>query len=283
MILIAGNSLLANLLDERLPDSLKLDDDAVNNGDIIRIKSIVEDIIPEFIINCHEYSNMDEAEYWRGPAYDINSFFAKSLAEICSENRIKLIYISTSCVFNGKTVTPYKETDTPDPGSFFGDSKLLGERLINKTGCDSLIIRFPYLLEEKIDLNSIPFFIKNPERFTCIKNSTISPVFIEQAADAVKTLLDSKSSGLFHFSQGEHFSAKELLTMIFSYIDLNEGDFPPIKEADYEDFQPIAEFPLFNVLDNSGFISETGVVPEKFSSSLQDVIKKHRNHYLNFI
>lgn len=56
----------------------------------------------------------------------INSLFPHQLAELCEAKHIRLIQISTDCVFSGLRGN-YTEIDNPDPVDLYGRSKLLGE------------------------------------------------------------------------------------------------------------------------------------------------------------
>jgi len=56
----------------------------------------------------------------------VNSVFPHRLAERCSSGSIKLISMSTDCVFSGSRGN-YTEADKPDPEDQYGRTKLLGE------------------------------------------------------------------------------------------------------------------------------------------------------------
>ncbi len=56
----------------------------------------------------------------------INSVFPLELAKYCSENNIRLIHITTDCVYSGKD-GKYIETDPHDALDFYGKSKSMGE------------------------------------------------------------------------------------------------------------------------------------------------------------
>jgi dTDP-4-dehydrorhamnose reductase len=55
-----------------------------------------------------------------------NSLFPHQLAAACRERGVRLIQVSTDCVFSGRT-GGYSEEDVPDPVDLYGRSKLLGE------------------------------------------------------------------------------------------------------------------------------------------------------------
>ena len=55
-----------------------------------------------------------------------NSLFPHQLAAACRERGVRLIQVSTDCVFSGRRGA-YSEEDIPDPIDLYGRSKLLGE------------------------------------------------------------------------------------------------------------------------------------------------------------
>jgi dTDP-4-dehydrorhamnose reductase len=66
----------------------------------------------------------------------VNSLFPHELAAACRERGIRLIQVSTDCVFSGREGA-YAEDDIPDPIDLYGRSKLLGE----VAGAGALTIR----------------------------------------------------------------------------------------------------------------------------------------------
>jgi len=55
-----------------------------------------------------------------------NALFPHQLAEICSKKSVKLIHISTDCVFSGKRGN-YTDCDIPDAEDLYGRTKIMGE------------------------------------------------------------------------------------------------------------------------------------------------------------
>lgn len=67
---------------------------------------------------------------WEGrsalPAVEVNAVFPHRLARLCRLGQIRLVHVSTDCVFSGRRGR-YTEDDPPDPVDVYGMSKLLGE------------------------------------------------------------------------------------------------------------------------------------------------------------
>ena len=106
------------------------------------LNNLISSVNFDIIINCIGIVN----KKIKNPAQTIycNSVFPHLLADICSINNVKLIHISTDCVFSGKKIGAYTEKDKPDALELYGKSKELGE--INYR--DHLTIRTSFIGRE---------------------------------------------------------------------------------------------------------------------------------------
>jgi dTDP-4-dehydrorhamnose reductase len=86
----------------------------------------IEAVRPDVIVSCIGVVKQ------RGEAKDpivsltVNSLFPHRLAALCKASGIRLIHVSTDCVFAGRKGR-YLETDEPDAADLYGRSKQLGE------------------------------------------------------------------------------------------------------------------------------------------------------------
>lgn len=92
------------------------------------IRACVRAEKPALIVNAGAYTAVDKAETDRDLAFAVNAVAPRILAEEAEKQGAALIHYSTDYVFNGSKPAPYTETDTPDPLSVYGASKLQGER-----------------------------------------------------------------------------------------------------------------------------------------------------------
>src|SRR4029450_9133987 len=82
----------------------------------------------DVLINAAAFTNVDACESERDRACLINAEAPGILAEGCNAKDAKLIHFSTDYVFDGEKRAPYTEKDQANPISFYGESKLAGER-----------------------------------------------------------------------------------------------------------------------------------------------------------
>ena len=95
-------------------------------------KKIVKDYKPDWIINCGAYTSVDGAEKDIELSSKINSFAPKAFAEAINEINGNLLQLSTDYVFDGEQNFPYEVNQKKNPISQYGQSKALGEELIEK-------------------------------------------------------------------------------------------------------------------------------------------------------
>jgi dTDP-4-dehydrorhamnose reductase len=90
------------------------------------IRSALEQARPEVVVNCVGAVKQAEAGQRPIPAIRINSLFPHELAAACRESSVRMVHVSTDCVFSGERGR-YSEDDLPDATDIYGRSKLLGE------------------------------------------------------------------------------------------------------------------------------------------------------------
>ena len=109
--------------------------------DAARTRSILEALQPTCVINTAAYNLVDRAEDDGRSAFALNAEAVGTLAAVCQAAGARLVHFSTDYVFDGVKRTPYLETDSPQPVSVYGESKLAGERLALERCERSVIFR----------------------------------------------------------------------------------------------------------------------------------------------
>ena len=90
------------------------------------IDDIIKKILPDVIINCVGIVKQSSLISNEINTIYLNSILPHKLSLIAQKYSIKLIHISTDCVFSGKKGS-YLERDNPDPIDLYGRTKLIGE------------------------------------------------------------------------------------------------------------------------------------------------------------
>ncbi len=103
--------------------------DAVTRIDVRsldRVRGVIEALRPDAIVNAVGVVKQRAEAKETVPSLEINALFPHRLLELCRGAGVRLVHLSTDCVFSGKKGN-YTEQDIPDPVDLYGQSKLLGE------------------------------------------------------------------------------------------------------------------------------------------------------------
>ena len=122
-------------------DLLALGKDDLDITSLGSIQKTVEELRPSIIINAAAYTAVDLAEEEQELCHATNAIGPKLLSQVCNNNDILLIHISTDYVFNGTKSGPYMEIDKEDPINHYGKSKYKGELAIRSTLKKHIILR----------------------------------------------------------------------------------------------------------------------------------------------
>ena len=128
---------------------LSLDKNQFDLSKINNIKKNLEDIKPDFIINCGAYTNVDMAEDEKENVININANSVKEISLYLKKHGGNLIQISTDYVFDGSSPKAYKVNDKVCPLNQYGISKVKSEKFIQEILGDTnqgTIIRTSYLM-----------------------------------------------------------------------------------------------------------------------------------------
>jgi dTDP-4-dehydrorhamnose reductase len=106
------------------------DDESVVGGvraeDPESVVRAIEAAAPSVAINCIGVVKQSQVAADAVRLVRANSLFPHQLAAACRERGVRLIHVSTDCVFSGRR-GGYTEDDLPDPTDLYGRSKLAGE------------------------------------------------------------------------------------------------------------------------------------------------------------
>ena len=150
-ILITGaNGMLAKEVKEKFEKGNEIIATDVAELDITDEKAVMEyinNLKPEYIINCAAYTAVDKAEENYELADKINGDGPANLAKAAKVAGAKLVHISTDYVFGGEldTSKDYKEDDPKAPVTAYGKTKLRGEEEIEKNMEEYYIFRTAWL------------------------------------------------------------------------------------------------------------------------------------------
>jgi dTDP-4-dehydrorhamnose reductase len=233
---------------------------------------------PSVFINLSQLQNIDEAEYCPDISYNLHSFRVRDSSETAAQFNCLYVLFSSVYIFNGNNLHPYTEEDIPEPVSSFGDSILLGENFLKKSGSKYLIFRSGELFGNGLDLSAQRFLKKDfTGKLKIIKDMKISPSYLPDVAQALLILINNNSSGIYNLCNSGSATAIEFINKAFSIIkETGNALLPEYLESDIMDMRFSADRPLLASLNCKKYIAETGKELRSWEDALRDYIIKNQ-------
>tara|TARA_B100000212_G_scaffold310173_1_gene261077 strand:- start:26 stop:928 length:903 start_codon:yes stop_codon:yes gene_type:complete len=245
-----------------------------NLYDYKSIKEFLNNVCPDIVINCIAATNLYECESNNELAFSVNANFVKYLARASIKDEIPIIHFSTEHIFDGNKLTPYIETDSPNPINIYGISKLYGEKFLSEITPKFYIFRISWLTCK----NGTSFFsriienIKKNEEFNVVNDQLGAPVttlFIAEIITKIirKDIISSFDYGIYHMTPMGYISRYLLAKFILNRLNRDKffGNYSKVK------IQPITteliksnvRYPLNCILNSNKLIK---AYPDKIKS-----------------
>ena len=226
---------LMSVFGEYEPVGVDRDEMDVTDPDSVFKK--MDEIQPDMVINASGYTAVDIAETPDGQqdAIAINGIAVGTLAEVCKKYDIPLVHFSTDYVFDGQKIGEYKENDMPAPLNHYGESKLLGETLLQKNTDKFYLIRTSWLygqhgknfVQTMIDLG------EKGHQLTVVSDQIGKPTWTRDLAESVMTLLvERRPYGIYHLVNEEPVSWYDFAVEIFAQLEM-AVDIVPVSSQEF--------------------------------------------------
>jgi dTDP-4-dehydrorhamnose reductase len=198
---------------------------------------ILKKFQPDLIIIANALTGVDFCEANPSLAESINVKGTKNIVDGCKSVNSKLVFISTSAVFNG-TKSEYSENDKPNPTGIYGFTKFQGEKIIQESNLPFLILRTdqPYCWKEKWQhTNSVIRVIENLEKnqqFKEVVDWYNTPTYVPDFVNATKELIQKDLEGIFHLVGSDFISRYDWSQKVADIFHLKKNLIKPIDSSE---------------------------------------------------
>ena len=247
------------------------------------LTTAILDFSPQVIINAAAYTSVDDAEKEKGLVYAVNRDVPRVMAQICQQQNIVLIHLTTDYVFSGDKDGPYAEDDDARPLSVYGQSKWEGEEAVRENLGSHLILRLSWVFSAVGNnfVKTILGMCKREESLRIVSDQQGCPTSATDIAIAIKTIARKIQSG-HNISWGTYHFAGQPPTNWFlfakSIVEIgkeigwcNDVNIQAITAADYP---TVAQRPRHSVLNCKKFEQMFGLKMPEWKKSLTAVIHK---------
>jgi len=231
----------------------------------------LEQIQPDFIINTAAMTQVDDCETNKQACDILNVDVVKWITSFASKSKTHIIHLSTDFIFDGKKGY-YKETDKPNPLSYYGLSKLKSEQVLKDSKINFTILRTILVYGKVFDMSRsnivlwVREMLKKNKEITIVDDQYRMPTYVEDLAMACKIAMDKKALGIYHISSNTLLSVYEIAQQIAETFDLNKNLIKPISTSTLNQTAPRPAKTGFNLSKTN---SQLRFYPKSFKEDLQ--------------
>lgn len=242
------------------------------------VKTVFSKYLPDVVINTAAMTNVDACETERHACWELNvdavDYQVKALEELQSQHKgykPQFIHLSTDFIFDG-THGPLDEEAVPNPLSYYAESKLEAEKIVQASSLHWAIARtvLVYGIVDNMSRSNIVLWVKSNleqgKKINVVDDQFRTPTLAEDLADGCILMAEKKAQGIYNISGKDFYSILELARKVADYYQLDKSLINPSKSTDIK--QPAKRPPI------TGFIidkakRDLGYNPHSFEEGIR--------------
>jgi dTDP-4-dehydrorhamnose reductase len=227
------------------------------------VEAVFAKHLPDVIINTAAMTNVDACETDKEACWLMNTTAVEhqvGVLETLKKTRTNytphFIHLSTDFIFDG-THGPLDENEKPNPLSYYAESKLAAEKIVQGSLLNWAIARtvLVYGIVDNMSRSNIVLWVKsNLEQgkvINVVDDQFRTPTLAEDLADGCILIAKKRAKGIYNISGKDFYSILELANVVADYYGLDKDLIKPSKSADIK--QPAKRPPI------TGFIIDKAI------------------------
>jgi dTDP-4-dehydrorhamnose reductase len=203
--------------------------------DPLSVQNLFAEIKPDAVIHTAAASKPNFCQANPEASYQNNVVASLNIARLSADYQIPCVFTSTDLVFDG-TKSPYRETDSVSPISYYGEHKVLAEQGMLEIYPKAAVCRMP-LMFGNTPVTAISFIqpfidkLKQGEKLSLFTDEFRTPVSGTTAAKGLLIALD-KAQGLLHLGGKEKISRYHFGCLMAEVMKLSPEAIEPCLQKD---------------------------------------------------
>ncbi|MBI4586610.1 MAG: SDR family oxidoreductase [Planctomycetes bacterium] len=225
---------------------------------------------------CAGITNVERCKNNLALSTAVNGAGLKRLVQELAKRRIRPVFLSSDCVFDGKKAE-YREIDRPGPTTVYGRQKVEVEEFIKERSEKYLIVRLSKIFGTELSDGSLftSWLEKaaKKEKIFSARDQFIQPTWAGDLARSIHGLLKNDLGGVYHLASAEFSSRLALAQKFFAHLDLDPS---LIVDCSIHDFN-LAETRAEKIrLCSDKFHEETGCRFRSTDECFEEILEKTR-------
>lgn len=192
---------------------------------------LVRSVRPQVVLHAAAISGHETCANDPDQAFAVNVIATQMISDVAAEVGARLIYISTDAVFPG-VAGNYSETDEPEPFSYYGETKLAGEKIVSETAADSLVLRTNFFGWSVPGNKSVLEFFVNSLRagqgVHGYPDSIVTSIYVRSLIEIIWRLNELGTTGTVHVASSDVLSKHDFGVAVALQFELDPNLIAPM-------------------------------------------------------
>jgi dTDP-4-dehydrorhamnose reductase len=241
--------------------------------DANRIRHVVRESAPEWIVLAAAYTDVDGCEANPELAFAVNRDGALNVATVAKQVGARLVFLSSDYVFDGKKTIPYETSDPRNPQSVYGRSKAEAEVRLLELMADCCIVRTSWLFGTggKCFPDTILKLAASRPALDVVNDQRGCPTYAVDLAHAITELCRKNARGIVHATNAGDCTWFDFAEEIVR----SAGLATTVRPVSSQQMARPAPRPAYSVLSPAG-LNALGIELPSWHDALQRYLKQRR-------
>ena len=269
-VLVFGNGWMGNKIAEEFGGKVS----RANILDMNQCEVDIAEYKPDFVVNAAAKCGKPNIDWCakmenRQITQAVNGYGPRVLEAACDMAGVRFVHISSGCIWEeGNDV---KETDLPDPPSYYASTKSFAETTLDKDR--TLILRPRMPVDGEPGKRNLIYKLSAYDKVLDTHNSV---TVLEDFLGAMRTLMGKKCSGIYHVVNPGWITPRELMEMYSELVDKNHCF--QIVDMDYLWREHLISDGRSNVVLNTDKLNAEGIQLPDARERVVDCMKQYAKH-----
>ncbi len=221
-------------LEKRNIEAVGVDIEEMDITDAESVAEVIKNTAPDAVIHCAAYTAVDAAEDNAEICTKVNVDGTRNIARVCKQSDIKMLYISTDYVFDGKGERAWEPDDERNPQSVYGRTKYEGELAVQELLEKYFIVRIAWVfgINGKNFVKTMLKLAETRDSLTVVDDQFGSPTYTFDLAKLLADMIVTDKYGVYHATNEGICSWYEFACEIFKAAGI-EMNVKPVSSAEY--------------------------------------------------
>ena len=238
--------------------------------DAAAVEALLNRELPDVVIHAAAMTQVDDCEFKRDECVELNVTAVERLARMSTKLGFHMVHVSTDFIFDG-TKPMYVESDEANPLSYYGWSKLEGEKKVIEFANSYSILRTVLVYGKVADMSRTNIVLwahgtlKQQKAANVVTDQFRTPTLAEDLAMGCFLAGDQRAQGIYNIAGKDYMSVIELVERVAKFYGLS---MECINRVDSSTLNQPAKRPPITGLDIEKAVARLGYAPRSFEEGL---------------